>query len=92
MKVAMIGHHYPHASHREEFIARVHQVAQVFRGTPGCLSAQCWLSGEAVVSIVEFESDEAFTASLAVVMAADVDVAYDEREVRPREIVRLTAP
>ncbi|MEV4892413.1 antibiotic biosynthesis monooxygenase [Nonomuraea sp. NPDC055795] len=92
MKVGMIGHHYPGAEHREEFVARVQAVAAEFRRAPGCLSATCWLAGDAVVSIVEWESEAAFTASLAAVQAADVDLAYDEREVRPREIIRLVAP
>ncbi|MFE3452225.1 antibiotic biosynthesis monooxygenase [Nonomuraea sp. NPDC059194] len=94
MKVGMVASHYPHAAHREEFIARVHQVAEVFRRTPGCLSADYWLSadGEAVISTVQWESEEASAASLAAVMAApEVDLAFDERESRPREIVRLVS-
>ncbi|ACZ91699.1 antibiotic biosynthesis monooxygenase family protein [Streptosporangium roseum] len=91
MKVGMIAHHYPHASHRKEFVARVHQVAEVFRSTPGCLSAECWQTDDAVTSIVQWESEEAFAASLVAVQAAGLDLAYDEREVRPREIIRLTA-
>lgn len=42
MKVGMIASHYPHAAHREEFIARVHRVREVMLRTPGCLSADCW--------------------------------------------------
>jgi quinol monooxygenase YgiN len=93
MKVGIVGSHYPHASHREEFISRVHQVAEVFRRTPGCLSADCWVSpdGDAVISTVQWESEEALTASYAAVQAAGVDVAYDERESRPREILRLVS-
>ncbi|MFI9597434.1 antibiotic biosynthesis monooxygenase family protein [Nonomuraea sp. NPDC052265] len=91
MNVAMIASHYPHAAYREEFVERVRKVAEVFRGMPGCLSAECWLSEDAVVSIVRWESDEAFAASLAALGTADVDVAFDEREARPREIVRLAA-
>ncbi|GAA2901280.1 antibiotic biosynthesis monooxygenase family protein [Nonomuraea rubra] len=90
MKVAMVAHHYPRAEHREEFVARVHRVAEVFRGTPGCLSAEAWLAGEAVVSIVRWESQEASAASLVAAQgAAGVDIAFDERESRPREIVQL---
>ncbi|KOT59768.1 antibiotic biosynthesis monooxygenase family protein [Streptomyces rimosus] len=95
MKVAMVGHHYPHAAHREEFVSRVHRTAEVFRRTPGCLSAEYWLTadGDAVVSIVRWESEEASRASLAAVQAApELDLVFDEREVRPREIVRLVAP
>lgn len=91
MKVGMIANHYPHAEYREEFIARVHRVAEEFRRTPGCLSADCWVSGEAVVSIVQWESDDAFAASFAHVKAARLDLEHDERESRPREIHRLVA-
>lgn len=94
MKVAMIGSHFPRAAHREEFISRVQRVAEAFRATPGCLSAECWLSadGEAVVSTVQWESEEAFNASFAAVQKADLDIAYDDRESRPREIFHLVAP
>ncbi|WP_137993171.1 putative quinol monooxygenase [Streptomyces vilmorinianum] len=88
-KVGMVAHHYPHAAHREEFIARVHQVAEEFRRTPGCLSAECWTAGDAVVSIVRWESEGARDASLAAVMGAGLDLAYDDRESRPREILGL---
>ncbi|MFH8406842.1 antibiotic biosynthesis monooxygenase [Streptomyces sp. NPDC018019] len=95
MKVGMVAHHYPRPAHREEFVARVHRVAEEFRRTPGCLSADCWLTadGDAVVSVVQWESEEASAASLAAVQAAPgLDLAHDEREARPREIVRLVAP
>ncbi|MEU5210334.1 antibiotic biosynthesis monooxygenase [Streptomyces sp. NPDC020742] len=93
MKVGMVASHYPHAAHREEFVSRVHRVAEAFRRSPGCLSAECWLSpeGDAVISTVQWESEEARDASLATLMTADVDVAYDAREVRPREILHLMA-
>ncbi|WP_244943607.1 antibiotic biosynthesis monooxygenase [Streptomyces inhibens] len=96
MKVGMIASHYPHPSHREEFISRVHRVRKEFLRTPGCLSADYWVSadGDAVISIVQWESEEASAASFAAVQAAGfaLDLAYDERESRPREIVRLVAP
>ncbi|GAA3042097.1 antibiotic biosynthesis monooxygenase family protein [Streptosporangium longisporum] len=95
MKVAMLANHYPHAAHRDAFIARVHRVAEEFRRGPGCLSAECWLTDDAdgaVVSFVRWESEEAFAASLTAVQAAELDIAYDERESRPREIVRLEEP
>ncbi|MEU8685868.1 antibiotic biosynthesis monooxygenase [Streptomyces sp. NPDC048611] len=91
MKVGMIASHYPHAAHREEFIARVHRVREVMLRTPGCLSADCWLSADAVISMVQWESEEAAAASMAAVEAAELDVAYDEREARPREIVQVVA-
>jgi quinol monooxygenase YgiN len=91
MKVGMVANHYPHAAYREEFISRVHRVAEEFRRTPGCLSADCWVSDDAVVSIVQWESDDAFAASFAAIKAAGLDLDYDDRESRPREIRRLTA-
>jgi hypothetical protein len=36
-----------------------------------------------------WESDEAFAASFAAVRDADVDVVFDERERRPRQIFKL---
>ncbi|MEV0586693.1 antibiotic biosynthesis monooxygenase [Nonomuraea sp. NPDC050310] len=93
MKVGMIAHHYPHPDHRDAFVARVQDVAAFFRARPGCLSAECWLTDDAVVSIVRWESDAAFAASFASVgEATGLDVAYDDREVRPREIIRLVEP
>ncbi|MEU8912746.1 hypothetical protein [Streptomyces nigrescens] len=40
---------------------------------------------------MQWESEEASAASFATVAAAGLDLAYDERESRPREIVRLAA-
>ncbi|WP_030807929.1 putative quinol monooxygenase [Streptomyces sp. NRRL S-337] len=93
MKVAMVASHYPHAAHLDEFVSRVHQVAEAFRNTPGCLSAECWVSaaGDAVISTVQWESEEARNASLATVGASALDLAHDAREARPREIQHLVA-
>jgi quinol monooxygenase YgiN len=93
MTVGFVGIHYPHASHYAEFVSRVQRVAEVMRSTPGCLAADCWVTatGEAVVSIVQWESEAAQASSLATVMAADVDVDFDEREARPREIIQLVS-
>ena len=44
MKVGLVGTHYPRPEHRDEFISRVHQVAEVLAATPGCLEVDCWLS------------------------------------------------
>ncbi|NLU65951.1 antibiotic biosynthesis monooxygenase [Streptomyces sp. HNM0574] len=65
MKVGIVASHYPHPEHREEFIARVHEVAAAFRQTPGCLSAECWYSAEtdAVVSTVQWQSEQSRDAS-----------------------------
>jgi len=94
MKIGFVAIHYPHLVHREEFIARVQQAAEVMRQTPGCLAADCWVTvaGDAVVSTVQWESEEARALSFANAKAAGVDFDYDERESRPREILRLVSP
>jgi heme-degrading monooxygenase HmoA len=94
MTVGFVAIHYPHASHREDFISRVHHVAGVLRSTPGCLGADCWVAveGDAVVSTAQWESEEAEASSFAAAKAAGADFAFDEREVRPREIFRLVSP
>jgi quinol monooxygenase YgiN len=93
-KVGFVATHYPHAAHQAEFVARVQHAAYVLRSTPGCLSADCWLTadGDAIVSTAQWESEEAQAASLATARAAGVDFDYDERETRPRDIIRLVSP
>ncbi len=93
-KVGLIAVHHPRPGDRGEFIARVELAAAAMRPTPGCLSAECWLdvAGDAVISTALWESEQARRASLAAARAAGVDFAYDERESRPREIIRLVAP
>ncbi|MEV7548081.1 antibiotic biosynthesis monooxygenase [Amycolatopsis sp. NPDC089917] len=93
MTVGFVATHYPHADHRDEFVARVQRVAGVLRSTPGCLAAECWVTadGGAVVSIARWESAAAQSASMQALVSADVDVTFDDREVRPREIVQLVS-
>ena len=93
MSVGFVAMHYPHADHHDAFVARVQRVAGVLRSTPGCLGAECWVTpaGDAVVSIARWESEAAQAASMQALGSADVDVAYDEREVRPREITALVS-
>jgi len=93
MKIGFVAIHYPHISNREEFISRVQQAAEVMRPTPGCLSADCWVTvaGDAVVSTAQWESEEALVSSFATARAAGVDFDYDERESRPRQIFRLVS-
>ncbi|WP_340682047.1 antibiotic biosynthesis monooxygenase [Amycolatopsis coloradensis] len=93
MTVGFVATHYPHTDHHDEFVARVRRVADVLRCTPGCLAAECWVTaaGDAVVSIVRWESEAAQAASMQALGSAAVDVAFDDREVRPREIVQLVS-
>ncbi len=94
MKIGFVAIHYPHISSREEFISRVQQAVEVMRPTPGCLSADCWVTvaGDAVVSTAQWETEEAMASSFATARAAGVDFDYDERESRPREVFRLVQP
>ena len=94
MTVGFLAIHYPHASHRDEFIARVQHAVEVLRSTPGCLAADCWVAvtGDAVVSTAQFDSEGAQASSFATAKAAGVDFDYDERERRPREIFQLVVP
>jgi quinol monooxygenase YgiN len=94
MTVGFLAIHYPHASHREDFIARVQRAAEVLRSTPGCLGADCWVpvKGDTVVSTAQWESEGAQATSFATARTAGVDFDYDERERRPREIFRPISP
>ncbi|MEV4128206.1 antibiotic biosynthesis monooxygenase family protein [Nocardia sp. NPDC049707] len=94
MTVGFVGLHYPRPEDFDDFVARVRQVAEVMRSTPGCLSADCWITtdgDDAVVSTAQWESDAAFAASFAAIVAAEVDVTFDERERRPRQIIKLAS-
>ncbi|MEU3624715.1 hypothetical protein BS329_34610 [Amycolatopsis coloradensis] len=93
MTVGFVATHYPRPDHHDDFVTRVQRVADALRATPGCLAAECWVTaaGDAVVSIVRWESETAQAASMRALGSADVDVAFDDCEVRPREIVRLVS-
>jgi quinol monooxygenase YgiN len=90
MKVGLVAVHYPHRAHRDELIARIRRAAAVMERTPGCLAVDCWVNvaDETVVTTGQWESEEALAASFAAVRAADVDFDYDDREARPREVLR----
>jgi quinol monooxygenase YgiN len=91
MTFGFIAAHYPQPTQVDEFVARVHKVAEFLRSTPGCLSAEYWVTadGDAVVSMAQWDSDEAFAVSFAAIRDADVDVVFDERECRPRQVFKL---
>ena len=92
MTAGLIAFHYPHPDHQAEMISRVRRAADVMAATPGCLAAECWVSqdDQAVVTTGQWDSEQARAASFAAVRAAGVDFHYDEREIRPRQVVRLT--
>jgi quinol monooxygenase YgiN len=94
MTVGFVAFHYPRPEHFDDFVARVHKVGAVLRSVPGCLSVDSWVTtdgDDAVVSTGQWESEDAFAASFAAVAAAEVDVTFDDREHRPRQIYKLAS-
>lgn len=92
MKAGLVAFHYPSDAHRAEFIARVQLAAEIMRPTPGCVSADCWVTEDAVISTAQWESDDARASSFAIARAAGVDFDEDDREIRPRKILHLESP
>ena len=93
MKVGLVAVHYPRPEHRDEMISRVHRAAEVMAATPGCLAVDCWVSetSQAVVTTGQWESDQALAAAFSAVRAAGLDFDYDDRESRPREVLKLAS-
>jgi quinol monooxygenase YgiN len=93
MKVGLVAVHYPRPEHRDEMISRVRQAAEVMAAAPGCLAVDCWV-GEGhhtVVTTGQWESEQALSAGFSAVRAAGLDFDYDERESRPREVMKLVS-
>lgn len=93
MKVGLVAVHYPRREHRDEMISRVHQAAEVMAATPGCLAVDCWVSedNQAVVTTGQWESEQALTAGFTAVHTVGVDFDYDDRESRPRDVLKLVS-
>jgi len=92
MKAGLVAFHYPSRDYCEEMLGRVRRAAAFIAAMPGCLGVDCWLTedGQAVVSTGQWESMEALLGGFAAARAAGIDFHVDEREVRPREVFRLT--
>ena len=92
MKAGLVAFHYPSRDYSEEMLGRVRRAAEFIAAMPGCLGTDCWLTedGQAIVSTGQWESMEALLGGFAAARAAGIDFHVDEREVRPREIFRLT--
>ena len=75
-------------------IQRIQAAGVVMERVPGCLGAECWLEagGLAVVSIGTWDSEESCKRSFAAVAESKVDFEQDEREERPRAVLRLVSP
>jgi quinol monooxygenase YgiN len=91
MTVGLVAVHYPRREHRDEMISRVHRAAEVMAATPGCLAVDCWVSedNQSVVTTGQWESEQALTAGFSAVRTAGVDFDYDDRESRPRDVLKL---
>jgi quinol monooxygenase YgiN len=94
MSIGFVAVHYPGPAYFEEFIGRAMQAVRAMRPTPGCQSADYWVTaeGEAVVTTGQWDSVEALQESFAAAGAAGVDFAHDERECRPRQVLHLRPP
>ncbi|WP_280259176.1 antibiotic biosynthesis monooxygenase [Nocardia wallacei] len=91
MSVGFVAFHYPAAAHFDDFVDRVGRVAKFLGTTRGCLSVDYWVTDDdaAVVSAAHWETEDDYTAAFTLDGAPDIDIAFDEREVRPREIYKL---
>lgn len=93
MKIGMVAVHYPKDQYRQEFVGRVNAAAAAVGKAPGCLAADCWVTEDgAVVSTAQWESEAAMRESFAAAEKAGVDFTFDDREDRPRNIMRLISP
>lgn len=93
MKIGIVAVHYPKDEHRQEFVRRVSAAADAVGASAGCLAADCWVTAEgAVVSTAQWVDENAMWSSFAAAEAAGVDFTYDDREARPRDIMRLVSP
>lgn len=94
MRFGFVAYHYPRPDQLEDFIERTRVVRDTFLDQPGCRSAQVWFTPDrdAVVTIVDFDSEEAGQRALGVVGGLGDAVAFDDRELKPRVITALIAP
>ncbi|MFJ8390666.1 hypothetical protein ACIQ9Q_40525 [Streptomyces sp. NPDC094438] len=91
MTVGFVAFHYPRPEYFEEFVSRTHGIREFMQAQPGFLSGGPWatVDGDAVVTIGQFESTEAFQAAFAPAAELGDIAGFDEREHRPRQIHTL---
>ena len=92
MTAGFVGLHYPRPEHFEEFVERVHRVADWFRSAPGARSVEVWATtdDDAVVSIARFDSEEALRAAFTGARELS-EAVFDDRERKPRRIIPLVS-
>lgn len=90
MTFGLVAVHYPRPENADDLVERVGRAAKVMATAPGCLDVRCWTdeASGAVVATAKFASKQTCDEALATA-AATVDIAYDERERRPREFYHL---
>jgi quinol monooxygenase YgiN len=93
MTVCLIGVHYPRADYFSEFVKTVRTASDRLLGTPGCLSAEWWVTTdqEAVVSVAHFTSDEAVSTARVKVRESNLVDGYGVRTCQPPQIVVVEA-
>ncbi|MDH6193624.1 quinol monooxygenase YgiN [Mycobacterium frederiksbergense] len=91
MTIGFVAFHYPRPEHFEEFVGRSHAVRETLQARPGCLSAEVWATpgSDAVVTTGQFESEQALQDAFAAARGLGAAVAFDERELNPRQIFTL---
>ena len=93
MTVCLIGVHYPRADYFSEFVKTVRKASDRLLGTPGCVSAEWWITTdqESVVSVAHFTSDAAVSSARVKVRESNLADGYDERICQPPQIVIVEA-
>ncbi|MFI7061635.1 antibiotic biosynthesis monooxygenase family protein [Kribbella sp. NPDC050124] len=93
MQSGFIAFHYPKPEHLEEFVDRTRQVRDTLQASPGCLSAEIWVTsdGDAVVTNARFATPQELQQALAAGRALGDVVAFDDRERKPRQLISLTS-
>jgi hypothetical protein len=89
MSFRIVAFHYPKPEHRTEMVQRLERAAEVLATAPGCIDVEVWKeqSSGALVTTAKFESQRAGMNALRNA-AGKADMAFDERESRPRDIYR----
>lgn len=89
-----IAYHYPRPDQFADFVERTRLVRETLLSHSGCLSVDIWAApdSEAVVTTGTFDSLDAYQRAFGEAQAMGDTVAFDEREVKPREIVSLVSP
>ena len=93
MSFRLLAFHYPKPEHRTEMLHRLARAVEVMANADGCLGAEYWRdeASGALVATAKFDAKHRCLEALDHT-AAIVDIAYDERESRPREVYHLVEP